>query len=235
MKSSRRAKRQDDVRKEIKDAAVGLMVENGAAAISLGAIGRELGVTTASLYHYFDDRGALITALINDAAASLRRYLELALDSVAPDEVIGRIRTICIAWRRWSVSNSEQYLLLVDHRTMGYEIDPAAIAPEIDALLELLLDAVASAVTAGSIGLAAWDLELPADQQERLHEIVPRGDQYDAEVIYLTALTWSFLHGLSILDRTLRHLRFGDIWVEAAIRNEIERYISTITEDGGDQ
>ena len=217
------------MREEIKAAAVGLMVESGAASISLGAIARQLEVTTASLYHYFDGRDALVASLINDAAAALRQDLELAIDLVSPDDAVGRIRSLCIAWRRWSVANAEQYLLFIDHKTMGYEIDSAVIDPEIDELLELVLDLIAQAVSAGSIGLDTWGGQLPADQLERLHTLLPRGEEYDLQAIYLTALTWSFLHGLSILDRTLRYIRFEDVWVAEAVRNEIERYIGNIT------
>ena len=47
------------------------MAASGAAAISLRAIAREMGVTAAALYSYYDTRDALVTALLLDAWADL--------------------------------------------------------------------------------------------------------------------------------------------------------------------
>lgn len=82
----------------ILDAAETLLAEQGYAAATLKAIGERTGIPTASLYHYFADRGQVDTELVNRHAAALDEQFAAGLDDPnaktlpgAIDAVIARI------------------------------------------------------------------------------------------------------------------------------------------------
>src|SRR5512133_2933441 len=56
---------------EITDAARRQLAEVGAAALSLRAVARELGMASSAVYRYFPSRDELLTALIVDAYNAL--------------------------------------------------------------------------------------------------------------------------------------------------------------------
>jgi len=86
---------------EIKSTAWKQATEQGAAALSLRAIAREMGMTAPGLYRYYPDRDALVTALLMDAFDSFSAALETARDNCAADNHIGRFRAICKAYFEW--------------------------------------------------------------------------------------------------------------------------------------
>src|SRR5664279_6504775 len=56
---------------EIKEVAFAQLASGGGAASSLRAIAREMGMASSALLRYFDNRDALLTALIIDSYTSL--------------------------------------------------------------------------------------------------------------------------------------------------------------------
>ena len=56
------------------------VARDGAAALSLRSIARDLGMAPSALYRYFDGRDALLTALILTAYEQLAAVAELAAD-----------------------------------------------------------------------------------------------------------------------------------------------------------
>lgn len=64
----------------ILDAAETLLAEEGYAAATLKAIGEQAGIPTASLYHYFADRGQVDAELVRRHAHALDERLAAALN-----------------------------------------------------------------------------------------------------------------------------------------------------------
>src|SRR6195952_94357 len=62
-----RARVRAELTREITDVARRQLNESGAAALSLRAVARELGMVSAALYRYFPSRDDLLTTLIVDA------------------------------------------------------------------------------------------------------------------------------------------------------------------------
>ena len=56
-----------EVRHEVKEAALRQLAESGPAAVSVSAIGKQLGVSGPALYRYFASRDELLTELVIDA------------------------------------------------------------------------------------------------------------------------------------------------------------------------
>ena len=61
----------DEVTREILEVAGRHLAQEGAAALSLRSIARDLGMAPSALYRYFNGRDALLSALIVAAYTSL--------------------------------------------------------------------------------------------------------------------------------------------------------------------
>ena len=60
-----------EITAEILDAARGYLATDGAPALSLRAIARDLGMASSAVYRYFKSRDELLTRLIIDAYDAL--------------------------------------------------------------------------------------------------------------------------------------------------------------------
>lgn len=70
----------------IKTAAVWFFARYGFAGTSIRDIGSEVGITTASLYHFFESKEALLIEIIREGQDSLNRQTERMLDGVVRPE-----------------------------------------------------------------------------------------------------------------------------------------------------
>src|SRR3989304_10585269 len=91
-----------NLQESIKETAWKQIAEFGASALSLRAIARELKITAPAIYNYFPDRDALVTALIIDAFISFGDWQLEARDSVPTDDLLGRLKAIGLAYRKWA-------------------------------------------------------------------------------------------------------------------------------------
>ncbi|MET8871719.1 helix-turn-helix domain-containing protein [Nocardia sp. NPDC004604] len=89
---SPRERFREQVRGEIKQHAWEQIGTAGAAALSLNAIAKQVGMSGPALYRYFASRDELITELIRDAYRSLADSVRAALDSGA--DVAGLANTV---------------------------------------------------------------------------------------------------------------------------------------------
>ena len=76
-----RDRRRAETVREIKAAALEQLAEGGPSGLSLRAVARALGMTVQSLYHYFDSRDALLTALVIDGHRALTSAVQDAVDA----------------------------------------------------------------------------------------------------------------------------------------------------------
>lgn len=123
------------------------LAERGAAALSLRAVSRDLGMASSAIYRYFPSRDALLTALIIESYDALGDACEAAHGEVAPDDLLGRWRSVAHAARAWARANPHEYALIYGSPIPGYAapddtIDPATRVPVL--LLRLLEDVAAS-------------------------------------------------------------------------------------------
>jgi AcrR family transcriptional regulator len=97
---------------EIKQTARRLLVTDGATAVTLRAIAREMGMTAPALYRYFPSYEDLIKALCASLYHELTDELEQARDAVHIDDVVGRMYAVCRSFRRWSVGHPAEFGLM---------------------------------------------------------------------------------------------------------------------------
>jgi AcrR family transcriptional regulator len=96
---------------EIKGTAIRLLQENG-PDLRFADIARDMGMTAPALYRYFSDREELLSALMVDGFAEMSDALGAALDSVAPDDLAGRVRAAAVAYRAFAKADPSRFSLL---------------------------------------------------------------------------------------------------------------------------
>ncbi|WP_427172736.1 TetR/AcrR family transcriptional regulator [Arthrobacter sp. 92] len=93
---------------------------HGAAALSLRAVARDLGVVSSAVYRYVDNRDELLTLLLIDAYGELGDAVDDALGREADDDFPGRFRALGRAVRRWALREPARYALLFGSPVPGY-------------------------------------------------------------------------------------------------------------------
>jgi AcrR family transcriptional regulator len=199
MSPSRRIQTHLNTCEEIKALAWKAVAEGGAAALSLGAIAREMGVTTPALYRYFKNRDALLSDLISDAYGSFTAALESSLAELDPRNHGGRFRTLFTAYRGWAIANPQKYFLMFGAPVPGYTLSAGA-GEKADRSFLLLLEEVHAAEIDGKIESAGNPLIFAPALKERLLEVRHQNRSYSERETYLALTAWSYIHGLVSLE-----------------------------------
>ena len=124
---------------EITDAARRQLAEVGAAALSLRAVAREVGMVSSAVYRYFPSRDDLLTRLIIDGYDDLGVAAEAEDDpTAAPAE---RWLAVCRAVRAWALTHPHEYALLYGSPVPGYSapVDTVPAASRVGIVLGRIL------------------------------------------------------------------------------------------------
>ena len=106
------------------------LAAEGATALSLRAVARDLGMVSSSIYRYFPSRDDLLTALIVDAYNRLGEAAENADASVRRrTDFRARWRATTHAIRDWAVTNPSEWALLYGTPVPGYAAPQDTIVP----------------------------------------------------------------------------------------------------------
>src|SRR3954463_4448150 len=127
-----RARVRAQLTEEIKVVARRHLAESGAAALSLRAVARDVGMVSSAVYRYFPSRDDLLTALIVDSYVSFGEVVQAAARRKGTAEQ--RWSALGHAARGWAVGRPHEWALLFGSPVPGYAapgdtIDPAGIAP----------------------------------------------------------------------------------------------------------
>ena len=93
---------------------------HGAAALSLRAVARDLGVVSSAVYRYVENRDELLTLLLIDAYGELGDEVDAAVGRVAETDFPGRFRALGRAVRGWAIREPARYALLFGSPVPGY-------------------------------------------------------------------------------------------------------------------
>ncbi|MHA6796146.1 TetR/AcrR family transcriptional regulator [Pseudonocardia bannensis] len=148
---------------EITEVARRHLAASGAAALSLRAVARELGMASSAVYRYFPSRDDLLTTLIVEAYDALGRAAEEAEAGQPRDDLRARWRAACRATRDWALAHPHEYALVYGSPVPGYAAPEATIAPaaRVGALLSrVLADGVAAGQVDPGAGPAGADTTL---------------------------------------------------------------------------
>ncbi|MDN5725698.1 MAG: TetR/AcrR family transcriptional regulator, partial [Propionibacteriales bacterium] len=98
------------------------LAADGAAALSLRAVARDLGVVSSAVYRYVRNRDDLLTLLVVDAYAELAGAVEVAVApvSVSVEAYTERFRVIVRTVRTWALAEPARWALLYGSPVPGY-------------------------------------------------------------------------------------------------------------------
>ncbi|ANY06222.1 TetR/AcrR family transcriptional regulator [Pseudonocardia sp. HH130630-07] len=133
---------------EITAAARRQLAETGAAALSMRAVSREIGMVSSALHRYFPTRDDLLTALIVQSYEALGAAVGAGA-ATGTDGPARRWRTLAGAVRTWALAHPHEYALLYGSPVPGYRapVDTLPAAGQVLApLAALLADAHAAGV-----------------------------------------------------------------------------------------
>lgn len=94
------------------------LAADGAAALSLRAVARDLGVVSSAVYRYVKSRDELLTLLVVDAYTELGEAVDEAVD--AADGPVERFLALGRAVRAWGRREPARYALLFGSPVPGY-------------------------------------------------------------------------------------------------------------------
>ena len=97
------------------------LATDGAAALSLRAVARDLGLVSSAVYRYVASRDELLTLLVVDGYDELGDAVDSALEAVDRADHAGRMRAIGRAVRIWALAEPATYALLFGSPVPGYE------------------------------------------------------------------------------------------------------------------
>ena len=181
------------VRQEVKEAALRQLAEAGPGALSISAIGKQLGVSGPALYRYFASRDDLLTELVIDAYHDLAKALTAATSHVPDDRPRGRFEALARAYRRWALAEPHRYRLLFGPPLPGYEAHAQRLVEASWAAMNLLLEVLR--------GFAAGAAEPSGPLASELTAWAQQGNQrVDPGTALHAILIWSQLHGIVSLE-----------------------------------
>jgi AcrR family transcriptional regulator len=187
-----RARARAELTREIKQEARRQLAAEGASALSLRAVARELGMVSSALYRYFPSREDLLTALIIDAYDAVGTAAEEADRVADPADIRARWGSVCRAVRAWALANPHEYALVYGSPVPGYRAPQDTIA-HANRVTEVLIGLLRAA---GEAGTLVPDTLLPsmAADADRLSNTVLQGIPPAGIVRGLMA--WTQLFGL---------------------------------------
>ncbi|WP_264793971.1 TetR/AcrR family transcriptional regulator [Arthrobacter mangrovi] len=97
------------------------LASQGAAALSLRAVARDLGVVSSAVYRYVKSRDELLTLLVVDAYDELGDAVDEAVGRLPEADFPGRLRALARAVRSWALREPARYALLFGSPVPGYE------------------------------------------------------------------------------------------------------------------
>lgn len=118
-----------EITREIIEASRAHLAADGAAALSLRAVARDLGMVSSAVYRYVPNRDALLTLLIIDAYNGLGAAAEAADSSVRRADLLGRFLAVARAVRRWAIEHPHEYALIYGSPVPGYAAPEDTVGP----------------------------------------------------------------------------------------------------------
>lgn len=189
-----RARARAELLVEVGRVARAQLAESGAAALSVRAIARELGLASSALYRYYPSRDALLTRLIIESYDALGEAVEQAEAAIERADLRGRYTAIATGVRSWALANPHEFALLYGSPVPGYAAPDDTISPALRPAR--LLIALAAEIPASNTLLRS---STPLDptllsQLTASNEIM--GVEADLDVLALGVTIWAQMFGM---------------------------------------
>lgn len=172
------------------------LASHGAAALSLRAVARDLGVVSSAVYRYVANRDELLTLLLVDAYDELGDAVDMAVEAVPPRDHAGRFKALGRAVRDWALREPARYGLLFGSPVPGYQAPAGRTTTPGTRVVYSLIGILDAAYSAGGLTAVAPTAVVPsalsADLEAIRNELglaVPEG------LLANGALVWTSLFG----------------------------------------
>ncbi len=210
---------------EIKQAALAQIARVGASALSIRAVAREIGMSPAGLYRYYDGRDALLTDLLTDAYNDLADAVATGVED-AEGGPVDRFAAGVRAYRRWALEQPNRFLLIFGTPVPGYAapIDgPTTQAHQ--RMGQVFFSIAGEGLREG--GFSPTGGRPPTQREEALAEQLSGafGD-FPASLIGPLLGTWAHWHGLVALEVTHQFDWIYPDQGEAFFEGELARMIA---------
>ena len=129
------------------------LATEGAAALSLRAVARELGVVSSAVYRYVASRDELLTLLVVAGYDELGDAVDEALAAVEESAYRERLIAIGLAVRAWAVRVPAMYALLFGSPVPGYRAPADRTTEPGTRVIRALVRVWAQAYAAGALRL----------------------------------------------------------------------------------
>lgn len=194
---SARDRARTEIRAEILATARAHLATDGAAALSLRAVARDLGLVSSAVYRYFENRDALLTALIVEAYDALGAAAEASALATLDRPPLQRWAAAAHAIRDWAIARPQEYALLYGSPVPGYEAPQDTVVPGTRvtfALLSIVRDANRHAALHPAPSVRP-DTATGLDQELRVLSTLADA-QLEPDTLLAMLLAWTQLFGL---------------------------------------
>ena len=196
-----RARRRDDVTRQVLEIGRRHLTQYGAAALSLRAMTRDLGMVSSAVYRYVGSRDELLTLLVVDAYTELGDAVDARLADAARAAWDTRILAVCNAVRDWALGEPARYALLYGSPVPGYEAPGEQTMEPGTRVILALLRLVAEGVTAGDVTDGPALVPVPWPLRADLARVAADvGMDVDPAVMARAVLLWATLFGAVSLE-----------------------------------
>ena len=176
------------------------LAEEGAAALSLRAVTRDLGMVSSAVYRYVANRDDLLTLLVVDAYPELGDEVDAAVLAASRGGWDARILAAATAVRRWALREPGRYALLYGSPVPGYEAPERTTEPG-TRVIRLLVALVEEGVRRGDV--VDGPARVPVARALRVDLGRVRADlglAMDPAVLGRAVVLWSSLFGAVSLE-----------------------------------
>jgi len=126
-----REARRQNARADLLVAAWEMVHEGGLGALSLRKLARRAGITTPTVYAYFESKNAILDAMFGEAAESFERSNAQPFEDGTPHE---QLVTHANRFAAFCTSDVARYQLLFQHLIPGFSPSTESFAPAVRAL-----------------------------------------------------------------------------------------------------
>ena len=172
------------------------LATQGAAALSLRAVARDLGVVSSAVYRYVANRDELLTLLLVDAYGELGDAVDAAVNALPERDFAGRFKALGRAVRIWALREPARYGLLFGSPVPGYQAPAGQTTPPGTRVIYRLIGILDGAHRAGALTAAAPIAVVPPALSADLEAIRSElGLAMPDELQANGALVWTSLFG----------------------------------------
>jgi AcrR family transcriptional regulator len=110
-----------DLKRVLIDAALRLVEEGGAEAVSVREAARRAGVSPGAPFRHFPSRVALLTAVAEEAQRRFRAEIDAALSEAPAGDPLARFRSFGLAYLRWAMRNPAHFEIISSGRFFDHD------------------------------------------------------------------------------------------------------------------